>query len=162
MYFAGGFGAFAATGAAPAMEYRLLGPLEARGDAGPVALGGAKPRALLALLLLDAGRTISSARLVDELWGEHAPASARKMVQINVSRLRKVLPPGALRTHAAGYCLEIDAGALDLGRFERLTGEGRAALAAGDPATAADRLAAALALWRGRAFAGVRRAVRRA
>ena len=152
VYFAGGFGGFEATSVEP-MEYRLLGPLEARGEDGPVQLGGAKPRALLALLLLDAGRSISSPRLVDELWGEDAPASARKMVQINVSHLRKVLPPGVLRTDAAGYCLRIDPDTLDLGRFERLAGEGRAALATGDHGAAADRLAEALALWRGPALA---------
>jgi DNA-binding SARP family transcriptional activator/flavin reductase (DIM6/NTAB) family NADH-FMN oxidoreductase RutF len=152
VYFAGGFGAFEAPGVAP-IEYRLLGPLEARDEDGPVQLGGAKPRALLALLLLDAGRTVSSARLIDELWGEDAPPSARKMVQINVSHLRKVLPPGVLRTDAAGYRLQIDSDTLDLGRFERLAGEGRAALAAGDHAVAAARLAQALALWRGPALA---------
>ena len=151
VYFAGGFGAF---DPAPApIDFRLLGPVEARDSGGPLALGGAKPRALLALLLLHAGRTISTARLVDTLWGDNAPATARKMVQINVSQLRKVLPEGALRTHAGGYSLEIDPEMLDLARFERLAGEGRAALAAGDPATAAERLAAALALWRGPALA---------
>ena len=97
-----------------------------------------------------AGRTISSARLIDELWGDAAPASARKMVQINVSQLRKVLPEGVLRTHAGGYSLAIDPQALDLARFERLAREGRAAA---DPREAADKLAAALALWRGPALA---------
>jgi flavin reductase (DIM6/NTAB) family NADH-FMN oxidoreductase RutF/DNA-binding SARP family transcriptional activator len=155
VYFAGGFGAFEAAGAEP-MEYRLLGPLEARDEGRHVHLGGAKPRALLALLLLDAGRTVSSTRLVDELWGEDAPASARKMVQINVSHLRKVLPPGVLRTDAAGYRVQIDPETLDLGRFERLAGEGRAALAAGDHDAAAERLAEALALWRGPALAEFR------
>ena len=152
--FAGGLGGFErACGVAAPMDFRLLGPLEARDEEGPVQLGGAKPRALLALLLLDAGRTISARRLIEELWGEDAPASARKMIQINVSHLRKVLPEGALRTHAGGYSLEVDREALDLARFGRLAGEGRAAMAAGDPATAAERLAAALALWRGPALA---------
>jgi DNA-binding SARP family transcriptional activator len=151
VYFAGGFGAF---DPAPApMDFRLLGPVEARDAGGPVALGGAKPRALLALLLLHAGRTLSTTRLVDTLWGDKPPPSARKMVQINVSRLRKVLPAGMLRTHAGGYSLEVDPETLDLARFERLAGEGRAALAAGDPATAAARLTDALALWRGPALA---------
>jgi flavin reductase (DIM6/NTAB) family NADH-FMN oxidoreductase RutF/DNA-binding SARP family transcriptional activator len=152
VYFAGGFGAFEASGPAP-MHYRLLGALEARDEDGPVHLGGPKPRALLARLLLDAGRTISARRLIEELWGEDAPASARKLVQINVSHLRKVLPPDVLCTDAAGYCLDIDPETLDLGRFERLAGEGRAALAAGDPGTAAERLTEALALWRGPALA---------
>jgi DNA-binding SARP family transcriptional activator/flavin reductase (DIM6/NTAB) family NADH-FMN oxidoreductase RutF len=151
VYFAGRFGAF--DPAPTPIDFRLLGPVEARDENGPLALGGAKPRALLALLLLHAGRTVSTARLVDTLWGDNAPATARKMVQINVSQLRKVLPEGVLRTHAGGYSLEIDPEALDLARFERLAAEGRAALAAGDPARAAERLAAALALWRGPALA---------
>jgi flavin reductase (DIM6/NTAB) family NADH-FMN oxidoreductase RutF/DNA-binding SARP family transcriptional activator len=150
VYFAGGFGAFEPTSP---MEYRLLGALEARNEDRPVALGGAKRRALLALLLLDAGRTVSCARLIDELWGEDAPTSARKLIQIKVSHLRKVLPPGVLRTDASGYRLQIDPDTLDLGRFQRLASEGRAALAAGDHAGAAERLAEALALWRGPALA---------
>jgi DNA-binding SARP family transcriptional activator/flavin reductase (DIM6/NTAB) family NADH-FMN oxidoreductase RutF len=151
VYFAGGFGMFAP--AAAAIDFRLLGPLEARGSDGPVALGGAKPRALLALLLLEAGRAVSARRLIEELWGDDAPATARKMVHINVSQLRKVLPKGLLRTHAGGYSLEVDPETVDLARFERLAAEGRAALAAGDAATAGERLAAALALWRGPALA---------
>ena len=151
VYFGGAFGGFDPEPAP--MDFRLLGPVEARDASGPVALGGAKPRALLALLLLHAGRTISTARLIDTLWGDNAPATARKMVHINVSQLRKVLPEGVLRTHAGGYSLEIDPETLDLARFEALAAEGRSALAAGDPTTAAERLAAALALWRGPALA---------
>jgi DNA-binding SARP family transcriptional activator/flavin reductase (DIM6/NTAB) family NADH-FMN oxidoreductase RutF len=150
VYFGGAFGGFEPTGP---MEYRLLGALEARNEDRPVALGGAKRRALLAVLLLDAGRTVSSARLIDELWGDDAPASARKLIQIMVSHLRKVLPPGVLRTDASGYRLQIEPDTLDLARFERLAGEGRTASADGDHAVAAERLAGALALWRGPALA---------
>jgi DNA-binding SARP family transcriptional activator len=150
VYFGGAFGGFEPTGP---MEYRLLGALEARNEDRAVALGGAKRRALLAVLLLDAGRTVSSARLIDELWGDDAPASARKLIQIMVSHLRKVLPPGVLRTDASGYRLQIEPDTLDLARFERLAGEGRTASADGDHAVAAERLAEALALWRGPALA---------
>jgi flavin reductase (DIM6/NTAB) family NADH-FMN oxidoreductase RutF/DNA-binding SARP family transcriptional activator len=150
VYFGGAFGGFEPTGP---MEYRLLGALEARNEDRAVALGGAKRRALLAVLLLDAGRTVSSARLIDELWGDDAPASARKLIQIMVSHLRKVLPPGVLRTDASGYRLQIEPDTLDLARFERLAGEGRTASADGDHAVAAERLAGALALWRGPALA---------
>jgi DNA-binding SARP family transcriptional activator/pimeloyl-ACP methyl ester carboxylesterase len=135
------------------MEFRLLGPLEVRAGDGAVALGGAKQRALLTLLLLDARRTVSNDRLIDELWGADAPDSARKMVQIHVSSLRKVLPDGVLRTWPAGYSLDVDPAATDLGRFEQLAAEGRAALAAGAHAAAAAALGAALALWRGPALA---------
>ena len=134
------------------MQFRLLGPLEAHDGDRAVGLGGAKQRALLTLLLLDARRTVSNDRLIDELWGADAPESARKMVQIYVSNLRKVLPRGMLRTWPAGYSLDVEPGATDLGRFERMAGEGRGALAAGAPDAAAAALGSALALWRGPAL----------
>jgi len=132
---------------------RLLGAVEAEHEGSPVPLGGRAQRALLARLLLDANRIVSSDRLVDDLWGEDAPASALKMVHVYVSKLRKVLPDGMLVTRAPGYALEIDPEALDLTRFERLREQGRAALADGQAAAAADRLREALALWRGPALA---------
>src|SRR5829696_8634578 len=134
------------------MQFRLLGPLEAHDGDRAVGLGGAKQRALLTLLLLDARRTVSTDRLIDELWGADAPESARKMVQIYVSNLRKVLPRGMLRTWPAGYSLDVETAATDLGRFERMAGEGRGALAAGAPDAAAAALGSALALWRGPAL----------
>ena len=135
------------------MELRVLGPLEATLRATPLALGGPKPRALLARLALDADRTVPVPRLIDDLWGEAVPGSAAKMIQIYVSQLRKVLPAGMLRTVPPGYVLELMPEAVDAGRFRTLHREGRAALAAGDPATAAERLREALALWRGPALA---------
>ena len=135
------------------MDFRLLGPLEAGADAAPLRLGGRKPRALLACLLLDANRTVSVEQLVDELWGDRPPETATKMVQIHVSQLRKVLPDGVLRTRPGGYVLALEPDELDLQRFERLRAEGRAALARADAATAAARLRAALDVWRGPALA---------
>jgi DNA-binding SARP family transcriptional activator/pimeloyl-ACP methyl ester carboxylesterase len=135
------------------MEFLLLGPLEVRDGDGAAKVGGAKQRALLALLLLDLGRVVAAERLIDELWGEPAPSSARKMVHVHVSNLRKALGAEVLRTHAAGYSIEVDAAALDVERFEHLAAEGRAALATGDPAVASERLGAALSLWRGPALA---------
>src|SRR6188472_2936703 len=135
------------------MHFRLLGPLDAHDGDGAVALGGAKQRALLTLLLLDAGRTVSNERIVDDLWGDDSPDSARKMVQVHVHNLRKVLPPGMLRTWPAGYSLEVEPEDTDLGRFQRLAAEGRSALAAGAPDAAATALRNALALWRGPALA---------
>src|SRR5215203_1139619 len=133
-------------------DYRLLGPLEVvhRGEA--VSTGGQRKRALLARLLLEANRTVSVDALVDALWGERVPSTAVKMVHIYVSQLRKVLPGGVLRTQPPGYRLEIAPEAVDLLRFERLRKEGRDALADGDAATAAERLTAACALWRGPAL----------
>src|SRR5215211_7328637 len=110
------------------MDFRLLGPLEVDNGEAPVGLGGANQRALLALLLLNANHTVASDRLIDELWGERVPESARKMVQISVHQLRKLLPQGVLRTQASGYSIEIAPDELDLARFERLAREGRQAL----------------------------------
>ncbi len=135
------------------MELSVLGPLEATDDTAPLALGGPKARALLARLALDANRTVAVQRLIDDLWGDRVPESAAKMVQIYVSQLRKVLPQGVLRTQAPGYVIDLDPEAVDLTRFRALHGEGRAALAAGDPRTAGERLREALSLWRGPALA---------
>src|SRR5580765_5522424 len=131
------------------MEYRVLGPLEALGSEGPLPLGGAKQRALLALLLLNANHVVSRERLIDELWGEDPPETAVTSVQVYVSRLRKLLPEGSLVTRAPGYVLEVDPENVDLIRFERLVKEGRASLAAGDPVHAADTIREAIGLWRG-------------
>lgn len=135
------------------VDARLLGPLEVERDGVPVALGAPAQRALLARLLLDPNRTVAIDRLVEDLWGEDAPTSAVKMVQIHVSMLRKQLPTGVLVTRSPGYALEIESEAVDLVRFDRLHTEGRAALDGGSAADAADRLREALSLWRGPALA---------
>lgn len=134
------------------MEFRILGPLEVIDDSGPLALPGGRPRALLAMLVLEAGRTVSSDRLIDGLWGEAVPDSAAKMVQIYVSRLRQVLPRSMLHTRPPGYVVEFDPRALDLNRFLRLVEQGRGALASGDGGAASHLLRDALGLWRGPAL----------
>ena len=135
------------------MEFRLLGPLEVIDGATAVALGGRKSRALLGRLALDVNRTVSVQRLIDDLWGDAAPQSAPKMVQIAVSQLRKAMPAAMLLTRPPGYVLEAAADAVDVNRFVRLRRDGRAALAAGDAGTASERLREALELWRGPALA---------
>jgi DNA-binding SARP family transcriptional activator/pimeloyl-ACP methyl ester carboxylesterase len=135
------------------MEFRLLGPLEVLDGPTPLPIARGKQRALLALLLLNANRTLAREQIVDALWGEAVPGSAQKMVQIHVSQLRKTLPEPRLRTRPAGYLLELRDGELDLERFERALADGRRALAAGDAAEARELLGAALALWHGRALA---------
>ena len=104
---------------------------------------------MLAILILRRGDLVSGERLVDELWGERAPATAAKTLQGYVSRLRKVVGEEVLKTRGRGYVLSLAAEQLDLDVFERLAGEGRDALLAGDAALAAERLRGALALWRG-------------
>ena len=135
------------------MDFRLLGPLEVIADDTPVPIAAGKQSALLAVLLLNANRTVSREQLVDALWGDAAPESAHKMVQILVSQLRKSLPEPRLRTRAPGYILEVGEDELDLTRFERLLALSRDALSHGGAARASALLREALALWRGPAVA---------
>jgi DNA-binding SARP family transcriptional activator len=99
-----------------------LGPLEVRSESGIVALGGIKPRALLAVLLLHPNESVHGERLALALWGEDAPASAVKTMQVYISRLRKALGDAeALVTTPAGYCLRVRKDELDAERFARLS-----------------------------------------
>jgi predicted ATPase/DNA-binding SARP family transcriptional activator len=139
------------------MEFRILGSLDVRDDTGcPVALPGAKPRALLAMLLLHANEPVSAERLAIALWGEDAPAGAAKTIQVHVSRLRRVLGErDVLVTTPAGYLLRVRPGELDADRFKQLVAEGHQALADGAPEHAGHALRDALSLWRGPALADV-------
>ena len=85
------------------MEFRLLGPLEVRLEETPIRLGGARQRALLAVLLLNANRVVSRERLIDTLWGESPTETAAKAIQVHVSQLRKLLPEGMIVTRSPGY-----------------------------------------------------------
>jgi WD40 repeat protein/DNA-binding SARP family transcriptional activator len=135
--------------AAVGTEIRILGPVELWRDGEPVHVGGPRQRALLLVLVLRANETVSSGRLLEELFGADAPATSANAVQAAVSRLRRLLEPGALETRGAGYVLHVDPERLDSVRFERLLAEGRAQLAGGDAASAAATLRDALSLWRG-------------
>ena len=134
------------------MEIRLLGPLEAMEDGVPLPLGGGKQRALLAVLSLAAGQVVAARCLVEDLWGFDPPDTAPKMVQIHVSALRKVLPPGSLVTRAPGYLLDLPVAAVDVLRAEDALGMARAAATGGDPARAGALLREALGMWRGTAL----------
>jgi DNA-binding SARP family transcriptional activator len=141
---------------APVAEFRVLGPVEAVVDGEPVALAAAKPRALLAILLLNRNRVVSVTELVDDLWSEEPPDTAVKALQVYVSQLRKAIGADRVLTKPPGYSLRIDDGELDLDVFERLASEGRERLAAGDAEAAAGLLGQALDLWRGPALAEFR------
>jgi DNA-binding SARP family transcriptional activator len=136
----------------PAIELRLLGPLEASSGGAPVALGGPKPRTLLAVLALDVGRVVSVDRLVEDLWPGTPPETASHAVQVYVSQLRKALS-NTIARQGPGYALELEPKAVDIHRFARLAADGHEELRAGNPAAAAATLADALALWRGPALA---------
>jgi DNA-binding SARP family transcriptional activator/WD40 repeat protein len=135
------------------VEFRILGPLEVVQDGELCVLGAAQQRALLAVLVLHRGETVSMDRLIDELWGERAPATAAKTVQVYVSHLRKALGRGVIVTHGRGYRLAAAPGQVDVGQFDLLIAEGRRALADGDAARARARLGSALGLWRGEPLA---------
>ncbi|MFF7192456.1 BTAD domain-containing putative transcriptional regulator [Streptomyces sp. NPDC008079] len=135
--------------------FGILGATRVVGaDGAEVALGGPRRRAVLALLLLDAGRAVPAERLIDGLYGDDPPAGAGNAVQSQISRLRQVLPV-PLEGLPAGYRLAVAPDEVDAHRFRRLSAEGRAALAAGDPVLAERLLRTALALWRGPALADV-------
>ncbi|MGP4044716.1 AfsR/SARP family transcriptional regulator [Streptomyces sp. 2A115] len=149
------------------LEYRLLGPVEVWSDGRRLALGGPKPRALLAALLLWPGRVVSADTLIDAVWGEGPPDTARALIQTYVSGLRRALPVGVdgvdpIETRPPGYLLRVegDGVRVDLTEFERLTARGRERAAAGDHREAAQLLRDALELWRGPALGGVGDALR--
>lgn len=127
-------------------EFRILGPLEVlAADGEPLALGGQKQRAVLALLLLRANQVVSTDFLVDALWGEHPPRTATTSLQNSISALRRILGADLLVTRAPGYRLAVDPDSIDLSRFERLVASARTL----EGEDRADRLHEALALWRG-------------
>jgi YVTN family beta-propeller protein len=108
------------------VEFRILGPLEVIDGGRPLSIRRGKERALLIYLLLHANEVVPSGRLIDELWNERPPTTAAKILQNAVSHLRKELGEGRLVTRDPGYVLHVDAGELDVDRFERLAREGRA------------------------------------
>ena len=111
--------------AGTAMEFAILGPLEVRDGPAPVRVPGAKERALLADLLVNAGRVVPADRLVEDLWGDDPPGNPANTLQGRVSALRRALGPagGALVTRPPGYLLEAGPEQVDAGRFERLVAE---------------------------------------
>jgi DNA-binding SARP family transcriptional activator len=131
------------------VHFRILGPLEVEREGQLLKLGGAQPRAVLALLLLHANEVVSRDRLIDELWDGQAPETAATAIQVHVSQLRKVLGRGAIVTQAPGYRIRMADGELDLIRFEAAVARARSA----PPVEAAELLGGALALWRGVPFA---------
>jgi DNA-binding SARP family transcriptional activator len=135
------------------VEFRILGPLEVSHGGRPVRIRGAKERALLAILLMHANEVVSVDRLIDELWNDRPPATARKSVQVRIAGLRRALRDGILSTRGGGYAISLAGDQLDLHRFERLLSEGRELLAGGDARAAAGALGEAISLWRGPALA---------
>jgi predicted ATPase/DNA-binding SARP family transcriptional activator len=143
------------------MEFRILGPLEVSEGSRSLPLGGAKQRALLAILLTQANQLVAADRLVDLIWPDGPPDTADHSLQVYVSQLRKVLEPEhkigmpytVLVSQPPGYLIRITPDDLDLGRFERLIDDARQLMAEGAPDLASTKFREALGLWRGPALA---------
>jgi len=135
------------------VEFSILGPLEVVRDGRPVPIGGTRERALLSLLLLRANEAVTPDRLIDELWGDPPPRTARKSLQVRVAGLRRALGADVLVSRGGAYAIQLDTSQLDLHRFEQLLSNGARALADGNPRLAVSELREALALWRGPALA---------
>ena len=134
------------------MDVCCLGPVQARRAGEDLDLGGPKPRLVLASLVVAGGHAVSIDQLIDTVWDEAPPASARNTLQTYVSHLRRALGRAAITGNGWGYALDLDQVEVDVTRFERLVAESRDLLQ-GDPTTAIAVLQEALALWRGRPFA---------
>lgn len=131
------------------VQFHLLGPLQVHHDGAALAVGGPRQRALLAVLLLHAGRVVSRDRLVDLVWEDGPPRSAATVLQMAVSRLRSALGPGRIRTIAGGYSFAVAPDELDTVRFETALRAAGQARMAGEHERAAGLLADGLQLWRG-------------
>lgn len=150
-----------ATAAPPdGVEFQILGPLRATVGGQPVKVGGRRARLLLAALLLDPGRVVPVHRLVDMLWQDRPPASARTQVAIVVSALRRAFREAGCRrevigTTSFGYVVHAEAAELDAQCALRLVTRARDMAAAGDGRAAAALLREALVLWHGPVLNGV-------
>lgn len=134
------------------MEFQVLGPLQVIDGGQPLPLGGRRQRLVLACLLARANRPVTTATLIDEVWGDDPPEAARNSLQSYISHLRKALGTDRLVNAPGGYMLEVAPADIDAGRFEALVQRARTETHA-DPADVVATLDAALGQWRGPAFA---------
>ncbi|MET7400246.1 BTAD domain-containing putative transcriptional regulator [Dactylosporangium sp. NPDC005572] len=141
------------------IEFRVLGPLEVTGHGGPVRVPPGRQEVVLAALLMENNRVVGSNHLVDLIWNEDPPDTARTQVQICVSRLRRTIADAGIQasidTKPPGYLMRAADDAIDLHVFNRLVAESRALADGGGRAEAADRLRSAVALWRGPFLTGI-------
>ena len=131
-----------------ALEFRVLGPLEVRRDGEVVPIPAPKQRALLGVLLLHANEPVAQSELIDLLWGDDPPPTARASLQNQIHAVRRLLGAEVLERRPGGYVVHVESGRLDLERFERLAAEARHA----EPHERAAKLREALACWRGPAL----------
>jgi DNA-binding SARP family transcriptional activator len=134
------------------MHFGLLGEVSVRGPAGPVEVGHARQRSVLAALLADANRTVSVDKLLDRVWSDHPPKTARGTLSTYLTRLRRAVAPVPIERRSNGYRLTVEPTALDLCRFTDLLSQARATR---DDRVAADLFRRALSLWRGEPLPGL-------
>jgi predicted ATPase/DNA-binding SARP family transcriptional activator len=132
------------------VRFGILGPLAVTTSTGALRIGSQRQRLLLAVLVVEANRSVLADRLAYELWGDRLPRDPPGALRTQISRLRRVLPPDELVTEAGGYRLRVGPDALDANRFEQLF----AAAVAAEGHDALRLLEAALELWRGPALDG--------
>ncbi|ATL31035.1 AfsR/SARP family transcriptional regulator [Streptomyces formicae] len=147
-----------AAGPRPAMQMRLLGPMEASLGGEPMLLGGSRQQTVLAALALEANRVIPLDRLIRAVWDDAPPSTARSQIHICISALRRILAVGEaplIVTRSPGYMLALPQDNIDAHWFDSLVTQGRTAAGQGHTAAAADSLREALTLWRGPALSGI-------
>ncbi|MFC0865967.1 BTAD domain-containing putative transcriptional regulator [Sphaerimonospora cavernae] len=142
------------------MEFRILGDLEAEVRGHRVDLGGVRQQTVLAVLLLDAGRPVTTSRLMEAIYGDDPPSTSRAQVQICISALRRLLsgaggPPGVISTRGQGYAITVEDDVLDANRFERLILQARRARDGRAYDMAVKHYREALRLWRGPALESI-------
>lgn len=141
------------------IDFRLLGPLEVQAGDELIHVGGGRQRIVLAVLLLEHRRVVAVDRLIDAVWDDEPPETARTQIQIAISELRRRLGAATdsevIVTHPAGYSLRVPDEAFDVARFHRTVASGRDAVRRQDPTAGAAALRSALEMWRGDAAAGI-------
>jgi DNA-binding SARP family transcriptional activator/streptogramin lyase len=140
------------------VEFRILGPLEVVEDGEPLALGTLKERLVLGVLLLHANEFVSRDHLIDDLWGEAPPPTARQAVSVYVSKVRKTLSGAGddpITTAPGGYRLNVESDRLDESRMQALVADAQELVARGELVAAAERFQEALSFWRGPTLAGL-------
>jgi predicted ATPase len=135
------------------LEYQLLGSLVVTRSGHEIPMSAPKQRALLAILLMSANRTVPTEILIDRLWDGMPPPSARAALQVHVAKLRDLLGEDVIETTTAGYLIHVESNAIDVGRYDELAAAGHRARLDGDSQQAVATLHDALAEWRGEALA---------
>ncbi|KAB1162077.1 AfsR/SARP family transcriptional regulator [Micromonospora sp. AMSO12t] len=141
------------------IRFQLLGPLEITGSTGPVLLTSARQRTVLAMLLIEAPCPVTMDRLVEAVWEDDPPSTARNQIQICISRLRQTFRQNGstdlIETTASGYLLRTSESSIDVGAFRSFTEAARRAESAGQLADSVQHMRRALTLWRGKALSDI-------